>query len=64
MARITLKELRQAKGLTQKEVAAVIDVTEKTYKGYEEYKRSMSMQKAFMLCIFYNMSFDNIQWGA
>ena len=53
-----LKAARKAAGMTQKEAAAAIGVTESTYCGYETGKRSPDPRKISALAKVFDVSGD------
>lgn len=55
-----LKELREDKDLTQKEIAEILKCKQNTYQQYESGKRQIPIQAIKTLCIFYNVSADYI----
>ena len=55
---IRLKELREAKHLSQKEVAGRLDVTRATISGYERNTITPSVDQLVKLAVLYNTSLD------
>lgn len=55
-----LRELRNEKGVTQKEVAAYLGLTTKAYCFYELGKREPSIGTLIKLCDYYNTTADFI----
>lgn len=53
-----LKEIREDKDLTQKEVAQIINVTQQQYNKYELGINSIPIEKLNRLANFYNTSTD------
>ncbi len=53
-----LKETRKAAGLTQKEVASKLGITEATYNRYEKGAHSPTPETLRSLCIILNVSAD------
>lgn len=53
-----LKELRQEKGVSQKEVAHRIGVTVSAYSNYEQGIREPSIEIIKKLCKFYDVTAD------
>ena len=53
-----LKELRQLKGLSQKEVAKAIGVTISAYSNYEQGIREPSYAILINICKFFSVSAD------
>lgn len=55
-----LKELREEKGITQEEVAKILNCKQNTYQQYETEKRQISIESLKKLAILYNTSIDYI----
>ncbi len=55
-----LKELREDRDLTQKEIAKILDCKQNTYQQYESGKRQIPLQALVKLCEFYGISADYI----
>lgn len=55
-----IRELRQDKDLTQKEVAGILKIAQTTYSQYELYKRPMPIECLATLCKFYGVSADYV----
>lgn len=53
-----LKELRQEKGVSQKEVASAIGVTLSAYSNYEQGIREPSYEILVNICKYYGVSSD------
>lgn len=53
-----LKELRKAKGVTQKAVAQGIGITEQAYQKYEYGKHEPNHQTTIKLADYHNVSTD------
>ena len=53
-----LKEIREDKDLTQKEIAAVINVTQQQYNKYELGVNSIPIEKLNRLAEYYHTSTD------
>ncbi len=53
-----LKELRGSRGLSKKEIADAIDITERAYVTYEYGERNMPIEVLCKLADFYNVSTD------
>ncbi len=53
-----LKELRKSKGMTQKEVAHDLNITDRTYGHYETGKREPSIDMLIEIAKYYNISID------
>jgi len=57
---LRLKELREAKHLSQKDVAKRLDVTRSTISGYECNTITPSVEQLAKLALLYNTSLDYI----
>lgn len=55
-----LKEIRAARGYTQAEVSAAIDVKQPTYNQYEAGKRTPSIITLYKIASFYGISVDDL----
>lgn len=53
-----LKELRKAKGFTQKEIAQMLDLKERTYKSYENNERETDSQVLVKIANLFDVSID------
>ncbi len=53
-----LKELRRNKGMTQKEIAQELKITDRTYGHYETGKREPSIDMLIEIADYYNISLD------
>ena len=53
-----IKELRLENGLTQKELAEILNVSQKEYWRYEQEGYSLNIAKLAWIAIFYNVSLD------
>lgn len=53
-----LRELRLAKGLTQKQLAEHLGITQKAYCFYELGEREPSVSTIIKLCDFFDISAD------
>jgi transcriptional regulator with XRE-family HTH domain len=51
-------ELREEKGVYQKDVAEYLGVAKNTYSQYEKGKREPSIEKIKLLALYYNCSID------
>lgn len=58
MMKERLKQLREEKGVTQKDVAKAIGVTTSAYANYEQGIREPSIDILKNLCKYYNVSAD------
>ncbi|MDR1629804.1 MAG: helix-turn-helix domain-containing protein [Oscillospiraceae bacterium] len=55
-----IKDLREDNDLAQKQVAAILRVSQQTYSSYELNKRLLSIDDLIVLCKFYHVSADYI----
>lgn len=55
-----IKEIREDRDLTQKEIANILNCKQNTYQQYESGKRQLPMQALIKLCLYYNLSADYI----
>lgn len=53
-----IKELRQDHDLTQKQIAAMLDVAQNSYSQYESGNRAIPIEMLIKLCKFYDVSAD------
>ena len=53
-----LRDLREDRDLTQKEVAAVLGIDQRVYSNYETGKRELPSRLAVALADYYNVSTD------
>lgn len=53
-----IKELRKENGLTQNDLANVLDVSQREYWRYEQEGYSVNMTILALIAIFYNVSLD------
>ena len=58
MYRSRLRDMREDNDLTQKEVAALLKIDQRTYSNYETGKRSMPVEQYRSLAVFYKTSVD------
>lgn len=58
--KFTLKQARLYKGLTQIQVAELLDMTEKTYIQYEKYRREFKISQAEKFSKITSISTDEI----
>lgn len=56
---LRLREIRKANDLTQPVMAAAIDVSDRTYKYYEQEKRELPAVAALKVCRRFNV---NLEW--
>lgn len=57
---VKLKELREDRDITQKELADVLNITQNTYSNYENGKTEPPYEIMKKLCLFYGVSADYI----
>lgn len=55
---IVLKELRNESGKTQKELAEILNITDRTYGHYETGKREPSIDTLILIADYYKVSLD------
>ena len=55
-----IRELRQDRDLTQKEIAGLLKIAQTTYSQYELYKRPMPIECLVTLCKFFGVSADYV----
>lgn len=55
-----LKEYREAKGLSQHQVAKAVYVTPQTYWGYEKQQRTPPLETCFNLAKLYNCTIEDL----
>ncbi len=55
-----LRDIREDRNLTQKDIAEVLNVKQNTYQQYESEKRQLPLQSLVKLCSYYNLSADYI----
>ncbi len=55
-----LKEIRIEKGLTQKEVAAALEISVSCYGGYEQGYREPDLKTLIKICKMFEISSDYI----
>ena len=55
-----IRELRKEQGLTQAEVAKILDTSQQYYGQYELGKRPLSIKHLKILCQYYGVSADYI----
>ena len=55
-----LKDLREEKGLTQKEIAYILNTTQRQYSRWETGEFEMPVSNYLKLAIYYNISLDYI----
>lgn len=60
MIKISLEAARVNAGLTQKEVATELKISNKTVGNWEKYISSPTVAQAQKLCSLYGIPYDNI----
>ena len=55
MVKVRLKELREARGLTEKQVSAMLQINSVTYLHYEKEQRQPPLAE---IALFYGVSVD------
>lgn len=55
-----IRELREDKDLTQKQMAAILNCSQQVYSNYELGQRDIPTDVLIKLCRFYNVSADYI----
>ena len=55
-----LRDLREDKDLTLKEVAEIINTSYQYYQKYEKGKKDLPLERAIILADYYNVSLDYI----
>lgn len=55
-----IKDLREDRDLTQKEIAAYLHIRQNTYSQYENGQRQLPIDCLIALALFYNTSTDYI----
>lgn len=55
-----IKDLREDRDLTQKEIASILHITQTNYAKIENNKTGLSIDKLKILCYFYDVSADYI----
>ena len=53
-----LKQIREQKGVSQREVANAVGITISAYSNYEQGIREPSVEMIIKLCKFFNVSAD------
>lgn len=62
MPRMTLRAARVNAGYSQKEVADLLQISNKTLSSWENGDTFPSIKKIERLCELYNMSYDDIKF--
>lgn len=57
---LRIRDLREDKDLTQKELAKILNCTQQTYSRYETGEITIDINNLIKLAIFYNTSIDYI----
>lgn len=52
------RDLRQERGLSQKQIAQLLGTSQQYYGKYETGKRPLTIEHLITLCKFYNVSAD------
>lgn len=55
-----IKSLREDNDLTQKNIAAYLNIAQNTYSQYENGKREIPISILVKLCLYFNVSSDYI----
>lgn len=63
MVKITLKAARVNAGLTQKEAAAALNVSNKTLGSWEAGASMPNVKAVSAICALYGLEYDNIFFG-
>jgi len=58
--KFTLAQARMLSGLTQRQIAEMLGVSEKTYIQYEKYRKVLDMKQAFDFSHFTGISMNEI----
>ncbi len=53
-----LKDTREDRDLTQKEIAGILNMKQEQYHRYESGKRALPIEHLITLCKFYNLTSD------
>ena len=53
-----IRNLREDKDLTQKDIATLLNISQRAYSHYENGSRSMPVEYLVALCKFYNVTAD------
>lgn len=62
MLKITLEAARVNAGLTQKEAAKMLQISNKTLQKWESYQTFPNAHKVAEICDLYNVPYDNINF--
>ena len=55
-----IRELREDRDLTQRDIANILNCKQNTYQQYESGKRQIPVQAIKKLCLYYGVSADYI----
>lgn len=55
-----LRELREDRDLSQKQLSDVLQITQSAYAKYENGRNRLSVDDLFTLCLYYHVSADYI----
>jgi len=55
-----LKDIREDKDLTQKDIAKILNITQPTYSAFENGTKIIPLKHLNTLCNFYDISMDYI----
>ena len=55
-----LKDIREDKDLTQKEIAKILNITQPTYSAFENGTKIIPLKHLNTLCNYYDVSLDYI----
>ncbi len=55
-----IKALRIQNNLSKKQVADILEISERTYAKYENGESKLPIKRLIKLCLFYNISADYI----
>ena len=58
MEYIRIRDIREDNDLTQKDIAKLLNVAQRTYSGYENGTRNIPVQLIVKLAIYYEVSTD------
>lgn len=61
--KLRIKQLRENRGLTQAEVAAALCCDQSLYSKYERELRSLPLEAAVKLAVFYGVTLDYLAGG-
>lgn len=55
-----LKNIREDKDITQKEIAKILGIKQSAYSKYEKRRTKLQIEDLIILCKFYNVSADYV----